>query len=220
KLLYGKDTIHIVQTVLNEADKGAENQIFAVELLDNILEPVLKEMIIPIFEPIPQQMRWAKLSQQFYIYHLSIEERLKEILLKNFKLINVQIKLEALNNYYQLTNDETILQAFTASHVEELNNQAQQLNNAYFEGLGLAKQNIIEQLQLNGYFKQDLITLFSRYGILVENTTKQATTNNVGFGKKAFEHVIQLVNSKKQKIDVDIVGLGVLFKLKYANMQE
>jgi hypothetical protein len=220
KLLYGKDTIHIVQTVLDEADKGAENQIFAVELLDNILEPVLKEMIIPIFEPIPQQMRWAKLSQQFYIYHLSIEERLKEILLKNFKLINVQVKLEALNNYYQLTKDETILHAFTASHVEELCNKAQQLNSAYFEGVSLAKQKIIEQLQLNGYFKQDLITLFSRYGILVENTTKQTTTNNVGFSKKAFEHVIQLVNSKKQKIDVDIVGLGVLFKLKYANMQD
>jgi hypothetical protein len=58
KLLYGKETIHVVQVVLNDTDKGTENQIFAVELLDNILEPVLKEMIIPLFEPIPQPMRW------------------------------------------------------------------------------------------------------------------------------------------------------------------
>lgn len=216
KLLYGKDTVHIVQTVLNEAEKAAENQIFAVELLDNILTPVQKEIIMPIFEPIPQQMRWAKLGQHFYIYHLSASERLKEILFKNFKLIDVNIKLECLKTYYQLTKDESLLAAFFASHVEELNNQAYQIKNENSNTDQTVKASIIEQLQLNSIFQKEFIARFSRYGIMVESFTKSTNVANPIFSKKAFEHVVQLVQANKQKVDIDIVGLGVLFKMKYS----
>lgn len=216
KLLYGKETVHIVQTVLNESDKGAENQIFAVELLDNILTPLQKEIVMPIFEPITQQMRWAKLSKQFLIYHLNAEERLKEILFKNFKLIDINIKIACLKIYYQLTKDDTVLAAFLASHVDELNNQAHQLKTGNLHIEENVKVHTIQQLQLDEFFKKELIAKFTRYGIMVENFTKPTNIANSLFSKKAFEHVVQLVQANKQKVDIDIVGLGMLFKIKYA----
>lgn len=216
KLLYGKETVHIVQVVLNEADKAAENQIFAVELLDNILAPLQKSLIMPIFEPIPQQMRWAKLSKQFLIYHLRVAERLKEILLKNFKLIDTNIKTECLKTYYQVTKDESLLTAFFASHVEELNNQAHQLINENLYSDESIKEITIEQLRLNSIFKKELILKFSKYGMMVENYTKPNALSNSLFSKKAFEHVVQLIQADKQKVDIDIVGLGLLFKIKYS----
>ncbi|MBP9740916.1 MAG: hypothetical protein KBD28_09530, partial [Chitinophagaceae bacterium] len=210
-----KETIHVVQVVLNDTDKGTENQIFAVELLDNILEPVLKEMVIPIFEPIPQQMRWTKLGKQFFIYHLSATDRLKEILFKNFKLIDITIKQAALKNYYTITKDQSALKAFSASNIEALYNDANHLLNEVFINTSTFKNDIIRQLQLNNYFKEDVVEHFSRYGIVVEQKHKQIVQNNTTFNKKVFEHVIQLPASNHHKIDLDVVGLGLLFKLNY-----
>lgn len=219
KLLYGKETIHVVQVVLNDTDKGTENQIFAVELLDNILEPVLKEMIIPLFEPIPQPMRWAKLGKQFFIYHLAAADRLKEILFKNFKLIDINVKQAALKNYYSITKDKTAVSAFASSNIEALYNDANHLLSEVFINTSTYKNDVIHQLHLNNYFKEDIIEHFFRYGIVVEQKQKQIAQNNTTFSKRAFEHVIQLSANHHQKIDLDVVGLGLLFKLNYNNQQ-
>ncbi len=216
KILYGKETVHVVQQVLNEKDRGAESRIFAVELLDNILEPGLKEIIIPIFEPIPQQMRWTKLSQQFLIYHLPVEERLKEILVRNFKLIDIRIKQAALHSYYELVGDESVVRAFSSSLLEELNADASKLQSNNELHQYFLKKKLLEKLNLTDLFKQQHLSYLTRYGMLTELHHKAASHLQNGFAKKTFEHVVQVSQGHTQRMDIDILGLAVLFKLKYA----
>lgn len=218
KVLYGNETVHVVQQVLNETDKGTESRIFAVELLDNILEPGLKEIIIPIFEPIPQQIRWTKLHQQFVIYHLPLAERLKDILIRNFKLTDIRIKQAALASYYKLAGNDTVLTAFSSSLLEELHANADKLQSKNEQHQFFLKNQLLDKLNLNHLFKQQHLSCFSRYGIFAKSHHKPTSQANVGFSKKAlFEHVVQVEQGQKQKIDIDVLGLAMLFKLKYTD---
>jgi hypothetical protein len=219
KILYGNETVHVVQLVLNETNKGAESRIFAVELLDNILEPSLKEIIIPVFEPIPQQMRWSKLSQHFLIYHVSPTDRLKEIVARNFKLMDVHIKQVALQCYQQLTNDETLLHACSSSLLEELFAKANQLQHKqaqthpYF-----IKEQLASKLQLDQLFTQQQLSHLLRYGMLAEAHHKTASQLQQGFAKKTFGHMVALTQEHHKKVDIDVLGLAMMFKLKQAEM--
>jgi hypothetical protein len=218
KILYGNETVHVVQQVLNETDKGNESRIFAVELLDNILEPSLKEIIIPVFEPIPQQMRWTKLNQQFLIYHLSPTERLKEILIRNFKLTDIRIKQVALKCYHELVGDDEVVTAFSSSQLEELKADAGKLQSNTEQHQYFLKQQLLEKLNLTGLFKQQHLSYLSRYGMLTESGYKaNASQLQHGFAKKAFEHVVQVDQGNRQKVDIDVLGLAMLFKLKQAD---
>lgn len=212
KILYGVKAIHIVQQVLNESGKGTESQIFAVELLDNILEPSLKQIVIPVFEPIPQQMRQSKLNKQFLIYHLPVEQRLKEILARNFKLMSVHIKQAALNNYYVITKDEEVLNAFSNSLIEGLQANADQLKNIEATPAYFLKQQLLQKLQLNTAIKQQQLNYLISDGMIADQQLKIATQV---FSKKAFEHVVQIKNSDHKKIDIDVLGLALLFKMKH-----
>lgn len=217
KILYGNETVHVVQQVLNETDKGNESRIFAVELLDNILEPSLKEIIIPVFEPVPQQMRWTKLNQQFLIYHLSPAERLKEILIRNFKLTDIRMKQAALKCYHELVGDDEVVAAFSSSQLEELKADAGKLQASAEQHQYFLKQQLLEKLNLTGLFKQQHLSYLSRYGMLTElGHRASASQLQHGFAKKAFEHVVQVDQGHRQKMDIDVLGLAMLFKLKQA----
>jgi hypothetical protein len=209
----------VVQLVLNETDKGTESRIFAVELLDNILEPTLKEIIIPVFEPVPQQMRWSKLDRFFLIYHLPINERLKEILIRNFRLTDIRIKQAALSSYYTLTKDEEILEAFSSSLLEELNAGANRLKSNADHHHYFQKTALLEKLQLTGLFHQQYLGYLTRYGMLAEMHHKSVSQLSQGFAKKAFEHVVQLSQGHHKKMDLDVLGLAMIFKLQFAETQ-
>lgn len=214
KVLYGNNVITIVQQVLNENDKAAEGSIFAVELLDNILQQPLKEKIIPVFEPIPQQMRWAKLGTFCNIYHLSEEQRLKEILIKNFNLINIKLKQTALESYYNLTQNKEVLKAFSTSNLEEMKATAEILNNKENPNPYFSKEEFLNKLQLNSIVNQYQLQYLCRFAIGLENENK-LNNNFIAVNKTtALEYILKVKANNNQKILLDIIGLSVLFRLQ------
>lgn len=217
KVIHGNESILVVQQVLNEADEATEGNIFAVELLENILQQRLKNIIIPLFEPIPQQLRWNKLSKYFNIYHLSDVERLKEILLRDFKLINIKIKQEALLNYYTLTQDENIIAAFAYSKLEELQAITNKIKSSTDNNSYLLKSKLIEDLNLNKLFNTQYLQYLMRDAVAIEQkNVKQNTHHQHPIEKDIFKPILKITNpSNKQRASIDMLSLGILFQLKY-----
>lgn len=207
KVLYGNEMIHVVQQVLNEKDKGAESQIFAIELLDNILEPGLKDIIIPVFEPIPQQMKFAKLHQSFLVYHLPVIERLKEIIIRNFITTDIRLKQAALTAYYQLTKDEDVLQACSSSMLEELQSIVLHINNSKTVNIFLEKQQLLEKLQLPESLPNNLKVYLSRYAITYNHLNTTTKRNN--------DHaLVSLAINSSKKLEVDMLGIAIILALQ------
>ncbi|HVZ25357.1 MAG TPA: MFS transporter, partial [Sediminibacterium sp.] len=61
-LIYDPHAIRMVNELLHNRDRGEEDLLFIVELLENMLDEHLKKLVIPVFEPIAFHTRHKKLS--------------------------------------------------------------------------------------------------------------------------------------------------------------
>ena len=87
-----------------------ENTIFAIELIDNFIEPEIKKIIIPLFESITLGQKIRKLKPYLYVKHYNFNNRLIDIVLsenakvdiwsqaKAIELIGKLIKIDKLQN--------------------------------------------------------------------------------------------------------------------------
>lgn len=125
KNLYEPGSIDIIQDVIEHGDSNTESKLFALELLENTLNEHLKEVFIPVFDPVELNLKRTKLQKHFTITSLSETERLKDILLKRFGFIDAFTKETALNAYLHKTGDAQILNAFMQSKHSNLKYAAQ-----------------------------------------------------------------------------------------------
>lgn len=210
KILYGNDAIHVVQQILNETNKATEGNIFAVELLDNILQPKVKEKVIPIFEPIPQHLRWSKLEKFCNIYHLSAQERIKEILGRNYKFIPVYIKQEALVCYNNMATDKNVIHAFSTSLLEEMKALSNKLMNYNYNDFYFIKQKLIAKLNLDLYFSKQQLQNFSQFAIVAAN----AKVVSYNHSSTEVEYYVKVETENKEFAFLDLIGMSLLFKLQ------
>lgn len=73
-----------------------ENTIFALELIDNYIEPEIKKMIIPLFEPISIGQKVRRLKQFFVFVPLDFEKRLIDIVLTDNVKVDVWSQSKAI----------------------------------------------------------------------------------------------------------------------------
>ncbi len=130
KVLYDPSAIQVIYEIITaDESQDLENRLFALELLDNTLNDELKQRLIPIFEPAPFDQKIARLQRFVPVYSVSREKKLKELLMKDFTLVNPCFKEVCLIVYYDLTKDDTVLNAFLASNIKNLHSRASQLLN-------------------------------------------------------------------------------------------
>lgn len=130
KVLYDPSAIQVIYEIItNDENQDIESRLFALELLDNTLNDELKTRLIPIFEPAPFDQKIHRLQQFVPVHSESKEKKLKELLMKDFTLINPGLKEACLMAYYNLTKDNSVLNAFFASKIRNLHSKASQLLN-------------------------------------------------------------------------------------------
>jgi hypothetical protein len=130
KVLYDPSAIQVIYEIItNEENQDIENRLFALELLDNTLNDELKKRLIPIFEPAPFDQKIHRLQQFVPVHSESKEKKLKELLMKDFTLVNPGLKEACLVAYYNLTKDDSVLNAFFTSKIRNLHSKASQLLN-------------------------------------------------------------------------------------------
>jgi len=130
KVLYDPSAIQVIYEIItNDENQDIENRLFALELLDNILNEELKTRLIPIFEPAPFDQKIHRLQRFIHVHSENKEKKLKELLMKDFTLVNPSLKEACLVAYYNLTKDDSVLHAFISSKIRNLQTKASQLLN-------------------------------------------------------------------------------------------
>jgi len=211
KTMYETESIKAIQDVVNSKDRSFENKIFAVELLDNILAPALKKLIIPVFEDISFQARKEKLQKIILVYNLSCPERLKEILMANFMTVGPYIKQLALEEYYRLTGDKSVPEACLWSNLENLGATAGQLLNTGGGQLFAHKIKAIEALELNSVLPGTLIAYYAKWGLLAKQKNGLANKNVI---KQAFQHNAQYTEPVGNGVmSADTLGLWLMLRV-------
>ena len=128
KVLYEPAAIQVIYEIITALEsQDIENRLFALELLDNTLSDELKQRLIPIFEPASFDQKIRRLQRFVPVYSVSEEKKLKELLMKDFTLVNPGLKEICLIAYNELTKDESVLKAFLASNIKNLHAKASQL---------------------------------------------------------------------------------------------
>ena len=97
ELNHDKNSVIIVKNIINKSDLSEEDLFFVCELLDNILLPELKSIVIPVFEPTALSVKKSKLSNNFFFLSMTSIDRLTDILMHDFNLIDSYTKQLALN---------------------------------------------------------------------------------------------------------------------------
>jgi hypothetical protein len=126
--LYDRSAIQVIYEIItNEDNQDMENRLFALELLDNTLNDELKKRLIPIFEPASFDQKIHGLQKFVPVQSESKEKMLKELLMKDFNLVNPSLKEACLIAYYKLTKDDSVLKAFVTSKISNLQSKASEL---------------------------------------------------------------------------------------------
>lgn len=208
KLLYDKKAITVIQEILNTQSNNIENQIFAVELLDNILTDELKETITPVFEPISFQAKKHILQKYFPISELSVTERLKEITMKDYKLVNTYLKQLALEAYHHLTNDGLTLRAFNESNIENLSAIAAKLLGQSATDSFAKKQKASADLHLQNYLQPNDLQYLLRYGLFAKEGKRNKLSTS--FSDNNERYLLPFTTLDNNKFELDVLGLGLL----------
>ncbi|RYD57994.1 MAG: MFS transporter [Sphingobacteriales bacterium] len=146
KLIYDAAAIDTIEQIVTQKDDDVERNLFVVELLENLLPAEQRLLIVPAFEQVSYGRKRAKWGEVFYLYEMSAKERLKEYLLKDYKLVLPWKKHAALEIYNELFDDKTLLKAFAANRVPYLSDNAKRI----LKGEGIdaysTKKNMMHEL--------------------------------------------------------------------------
>ena len=142
ELNHDKNSVIIVKNIINKSDLSEEDLFFVCELLDNILLPELKSIVIPVFEPTALSVKKSKLSNNFFFLSMTSIDRLTDILMHDFNLIDSYTKQLALNLLKNIKPDHVAIKAFESSCIVNLSVEAMYLDNKISE-------QTIQQLDLS-----------------------------------------------------------------------
>ncbi len=120
QILHDKQSVKVVGDIVTKKDCSEEDALFAGELLENILRPEIKKMILPVFEPISFNSRRNKLRTFFFIDQLTVKQRLLDILMHDYNLTDQQTKQLALAALNKLDPDPAVTRAFSESNINDL----------------------------------------------------------------------------------------------------
>jgi MFS family permease len=194
KVLYDPAAMSVIQSVINEEDSSEEHQQFAVELLSNILEPGMKEYVLPVFESIPFADKKTQVADLLFIYELSVAERLKDIVMMDVKLVNPFTKQLAMQAYYSMTGDRQLLSAFKDSNWTNLSQYALHTLENSERTAAEALYHDFEK-KLSAILEPAYLSLYSRYG----------TGEN--------RQQLSSIQFKGKILKVDLTGLAMMFTL-------
>jgi len=218
QLFYDQNSIMIIKNIVNKEELTEEDMFFVCELLDNILATSVKKMVIPVFEPISYINRKNKLKEFLLINNLSNKDRLLDILMHDYNLVNPYIKELAIQNYFNLTNDKQVLNAFKSSQYLHLRATANKLDALTINEIG--KENVYYQLgnKLSTYFSLNNIELciFLNWGLgdLTYSTDQHYLQEKLNRVSSEIDRLLINDANVNEKIQIDYISLIILQALK------
>jgi hypothetical protein len=140
-VLYEPWAMKVIYDIMMAEDQDdIESRLFAIELLDNTLDEILKDKLTPIFEPTTFDQKIGNLQKFVPVEPMPVADALKNLLLADYKLINHHLKACCLRCYYPLTHDEQLLNAFKMSGIGTLKQMAEDLSKSNYSQRSFLKE--------------------------------------------------------------------------------
>jgi hypothetical protein len=217
ELISNKKTIKIVKNIYNKTEKTEDDLIFIVELLDNVLPPELSKIVSPIFEPINYTARANKLNIICFHNELASSERLSDILMYNYNMVNSYTKQLALKHIKNSTSNKNIIPAFQSSQIPNLKMVAsvsdEDLSEDYVDYFKIYISN-----ELSNYFSlnYESKTILLRWGFRNINSYKKSN-DQTRMNYDQFSTVISPTNQLIRNFEIDLIAPYLLTKMNYFN---
>lgn len=212
---HDKNSIIIIKNIINKVDFSEEDAFFVCELFDNILLPNYKNIVIPIFEPISFINKKNKLKDIVHVSSLSINDRLIDILMHDYKIVNLYCKELALSELFKRGSQSEIGLAFEKSQYVNLQfvstNNKETLDKLNVLSL---KTQIADTLSTSlSLHKKDIVN-FINYGfrdtsLSLQNNVLQTNLNNYS---REYKNTNALMVGPFTNLDVDFYSLFILKK--------
>jgi len=212
ELNHDKNSVIIVKNIINKSDLSEEDLFFVCELLDNILLPELKSIVIPVFEPTPLSVKKSKLSNNFFFLSMNSVDRLTDILMHDFNLTDSYTKQLALNLLKNINPDHVAIKAFESSRIVNLRVEAMHSDEKISE-------NAIQQLDLSKticqyfLFDKNYQSIFQRW-IFSDNKFSIYKSELVDKQSSIYNNTLQSIGiSKLNGFEIDLVAIILLNRL-------
>lgn len=207
QLLHDKKSVRLIAEIINKNERTEEDLLFAVELLENIIHPELKKIVLPVFEPIGFTNRRNKLRPFFFISEMSKEDRLQDILMHDFNIVDTYTKQLALEAIQKINPAQRSLKAFSESQIGNLKIIAANLVNEAYQEKNKIINGLCKMLSLNSI---DQANIF-RWSV---------SDNHLGFSKDKSGASVDMtvrmaVNpALHQYLEIDLLALVISSKIK------
>jgi len=105
--VYQPELIELVKTNI-----VGQNTIFALEIIENFMDRDFKKLLVPLFDKLSLNQRIKKLKSYFKVHRMSYEERLRDIVLKDYKFVDHWTHSKAIEIYARMNklkkNDDEV----------------------------------------------------------------------------------------------------------------
>ena len=214
KVIYEPSVMQVVFDIITRDNTELENQFFALELLDITLRPGLKEIIKHILEPTTFDNKKQVLGKTFHIYQLSPKDRLIDIMMKNYNLIDPQLKETALIRYSKITDEQNVLSAFSSSSVENLKYKADEISSGITEPAYEAKLNVMASLEENYEAVTPYSSYLFNYALVNVNNNKAHLNKHFIKNNLPVGYTLEMRSGANIAVKLDALALAILVTLK------
>jgi len=210
-VLYEPKAIKVIYDIIASEDQDdIESKLFAIELLDNTVEEVLKDKFTPIFEPAPFDQKIGNLQKFVSVEPMSAQGALKNLLLKDFKMVNHHLKECCLNCYYQLSKDQQLLNAFKVSKIKNLQAMAEKLSKKEFEPTLSTQETLLKEIENRFLLSKVQLTYLFNEGIV----TNEGSSYKVN--RKSAHPYFVPIDINGSALLLDAYALALLVELNYS----
>ncbi len=112
---YSAEEMRVIEGFMTGESSGADDAQFAMELLDTILPPLLKPYLLPVFESASIETKLSRWRMYIPAYRYSNEERLRDIVMRDFSLVTISSKFWALRILSEMKNQKEFTHPFKTS---------------------------------------------------------------------------------------------------------
>jgi len=215
KILYDPLGINIIEEIWLKRAQSRENEVFAVELLENILESEMKKMAIPLLLDLSLSAKKEKLNEYFFFNLLGPEMRLKDIIMKNFNLVDAHIKSVASKAYLALTGDASLLDIFKGNKNFRLSSLSSYQNEKDLAAYKAKLEMMTTCLALPADSeKSNIFDQFFFWGVKSDIVNeKKYLLSSIDGGQQKDQERVTLLNFEGAQYKIDCYGICLFLNL-------
>ncbi len=188
---YSAEEMRVIEGFMTGEASGADDAQFAMELLDTILPPLLKPYLLPVFESASLETKLSRWRQYIPAYRYSNEERLRDIVMRDFSLLTISSKFWALRVLSEMKNQKDFTEPFKTSSMNCLRVASESKVSTFGSFIESFEKTLDFRKTQDLFIKSELLCYWLNEQIGFTNLSK-LKDSHVEFEKANYEYLKEL----------------------------